>query len=1001
MQKKQLSVVLPLIMIMGGGMWLMHHKKQNLMATIMPYENEGGEAATEEDEMSQREMYVKQRAQYEFDMLKDPATGTIPREVYIKEMAEARTIPLRQYDAGAVISSMNSPSSPNGPSGVETNNTYFPAGPTNQGGRTRAVAFDKRTNQVILAGSVSGGIFRTSDGGNNWTRVTPEGEIHNVTAIAQDPRAGFENNWFAGGGEAIGNSAATETAYYYGFGILKSTDNGVTWARLTLSITDINGTTLGGGTIENFDNAFDLVHRIAVHPITGDVYICGHRRLIRSTDGGASFKVVFTGTTASTGDDGQMDIAINNSGSLYLGVNGGFADLALRGLWVSSTGDANSWTRIAGGQTANVDSVSGWRANSYTFRPNSTTVYKPKRIILAIAPSNQNILYVTYENGLLQTAAGGSHPEIDLFKFDFTTPPGTYTNLSANMPDFPGQIDGIDPFAVQEGYDLTLAVKPDDPNVVFVGGTNLYRSTDGFATNTNTEWIGGYKKGTVVAFADSTHPDIHNLVFDPSNPSRAICANDGGIQYTDNIMASNPAPAEVLNWIVYHNYQTLQYYHVSIDPATGLDFIGGAQDNGTFLRQEAGIPPNQQQKLNSGDGGAAAIYDLAASPMVFSSSQLGNIVRHTSTTSTNIKPNNSEMTANIDGGFGEFVTYFKMDFDNHDDIYYVNFNKIFRTNNASTVTTSGWTYMSGISAAVNPGSPNGTDVGIRALELTRGPYLTTHSLFIGTTNGKVLRLDNPRSSVPTVVPVDITPPGLTGFVSGISANPNDDNELLVTVSNYGVTSVFWTNNAKNATPTWKNAEGNLTLPSYRSCQIIVKKDASGNSVKEYYVGTSVGLYSATNIDQTLAASGNITWSREGANVLNFAVIQAMDYRPQDNTLVLGTHGNGMYYTSVGTPNFQPNQNTGTNDPVRNDKNFIQKAFPTLATNRIDYRIGNMFTIPKVVVRVHNTAGQLVYNKEENYTDGSVDITRLARGSYILTITSKDYKQQFVQQFVKN
>jgi hypothetical protein len=167
------------------------------------------------------------------------------------------------------------------------------------------------------------------------------------------------------------------------------------------------------------------------------------------------------------------------------------------------------------------------------------------------------------------------------------------------------------------------------------------------------------------------------------------------------------------------------------------------------------------------------------------------------------------------------------------------------------------------------------------------------------------------------------------------------------------------------------------------------------------VGTSVGLYSATDINQTLAAGGTIHWAREGGSLLNFAIIQSMSYRPQDNTLLLGTHGNGMYFTNVGTPNFQPNQNTGVNDPVRNDKNFIQKAYPTLVTNRIDFKIGNMFTVQKLLVKVHNSAGQLVFRREDGYVDGNIDVTKLARGVYILTITSSDFKQQFIQQFVKD
>ena len=106
----------------------------------------------------------------------------------------------------------------------------------------------------------------------------------------------------------------------------------------------------------------------------------------------------------------------------------------------------------------------------------------------------------------------------------------------------------------------------------------------------------------------------------------------------------------------------------------------------------------------------------------------------------------------------------------------------------------------------------------------------------------------------------------------IAVNPNNDDEVLAVTSNYGVTSVWWTNNGKSSTPTWRNAEGNLPLPSFRSCVIVVKKDASNNPVTEYYVGTSVGLYSAVNIGTTLIGGGTVSWQHEGGSVLNFAVV---------------------------------------------------------------------------------------------------------------------------------
>jgi len=939
-----------------------------------------------EEEEQNREEYTILRSMHEFNMVKDPVTNQIPKSIVSTELAQAFSIPQKQNATGVFNRGENL-------------NAYIPAGPNNIGGRTRAIAYDMRNSNVIIAGCISGGIYRSADGGNTWTRVTPQGDIHNFSTVAQDPRPAFRDTWYAAGGEPIANSASGPGAFYLSEPIWKSTDNGVTWNRLTTNIAGV-----GVGTLEVFDHPFDIVHKLFVNPVNGDVYVAGHRRLIRSLDGGLSWEQAFISPTAAGSATGQMDIVINNAGKLILAVNGGIPDVNTRGVWISTTGALNSWTRIAGGQTLNVDSVDGWRGNAYNGGS--------KRIILSLAPSNQNLLYVMYENGFDQNK-GDIKPEADLFKLDISAG-AAWTNLSGNMPDFPGgDRVGVDPIVVQGGYDMLVTVKPDDANVVFIGGTCLYRSTNGFSSTAGTSWIGGYGNTlpTLTIYPNS-HPDIHALAFDPLNPNRAICGNDGGIQITADIMATVTATQPV-TWNIIRNYQTLQYYHVGIDPVSGRNnFIGGAQDNGSQLRLDGS---DDHQRIIGGDGGAAAMNKAnGGTQIVYCSSQLGDMYRVTLSGGTpanlsNIKPSGLTATPGT-SGFGDFVTYFKVDFDNPEDAYYVNFNRLFRTTSSSTVSSSGWTELTGVSSAVSPS--NGSSISISALESTRGDYFPSHVLYIGTSNGKILRLDNPRNNAATATPVDITPPQITAlntglYISDIAANPNNDEEVLAVVSNYSVgtnntaINVWWTNNAKSSTPTWKLAEGNLTLPSVRSAQIVVKKDAGGTAVTEYYLGTSVGLFSAINIATNLQNNTPIAWVREGGNVLNFAVITSLDYRPQDNVLLVGTHGNGIFYANVGTPNFTPNLNTGVSDPVRNDKKFIQAAYPTIVSNnRIQYRIGNMFTIPGIVVQVYNSAGQLLFRKETLYQNGSLDVGRFAAGTYILTITSKDYKQQFVLPFVK-
>src|SRR6185369_10117022 len=269
----------------------------------------------------------------------------------------------------------------------------------------------------------------------------------------------------------------------------------VTWTRLTTTIPS-----LPAGTLENFDHPFDIVHKLFVNPVNGDLYVAGHRRLIRSQNGGTSWELVFNTLTAAGSATGQMDVTINSAGKIVLAINGGMPDASSRGVWTSTTGALNSWTRIAGGSILNVDSVDGWRGNSFNGGS--------KRILLGLAPSNQNIIYVLYENGLNQST--DLKPEVDMYKLDISGASPTWTNLSANMPDFPnGNREGVDPIAVQGGYDMMVAVKPDDENAVFIGGTCLYRSTNGFSSTAATSWIGGYGNTLpTLSIYPNSHPDI-------------------------------------------------------------------------------------------------------------------------------------------------------------------------------------------------------------------------------------------------------------------------------------------------------------------------------------------------------------------------------------------------------------------------------------------------------------------------------------------------------------
>ncbi len=782
--------------------------------------------------------------EYEFNMIKNPATGKIPEGIRQMEMAQAREI------------SQSQPA--NAPTLL---NAYTFQGPDNLGGRTRTTAYDVRFNgagnQIILAGGVSGGIYKSTDNGSTWIRKSPTGQHYSVTSLAQDPRPTFQDTWYYTTGEALGNSASEAGAFYIGNGVYKSTDNGETWVRLANSNT---------GALETFDRREDCITKIVVDPTNGNVYMAALDGIYRSTDGGTIWSNVLTSGAGGINTAMITDIAVTSTGRFYAAFSGqnNTAPTDMPGVWTSTTGASGSWTRIAGpGGTP-----AGWNANG---------AYG--RVVLAIAPSSENLVYALYWNGV-SNGCPASAAEAELFLWNQSTT--TWVDRTTNLPNEAGCLVGNDPFAVQGGYDLVMSVKPDNANVVFIGGTNIYRSTDGFASTGNTTRIGGYNSPSSYALYLNSHSDIHSITFQPGSTITMLCGNDGGIQRTTNNLAATVAWTPINS-----GYRTYQYYYVALDPRSGnTKVIGGAQDNGT-TRNTGGAGINFEQ-VYSGDGVSVGLSDvISGNTFEYCGSQSGDIERRNSTSGLGVT---TDITPSAASSTGLFITLFKLDPDNTQNLYFADNNSLYRTGAASTVTSATWTDMTGIAAAVAGAND------ISALATTRGNYsAATASLFIGTSNAKLFRLNDPINTAAATAPADISGAGFPAgaYVSSIAVNPRNDDTVLVTFSNYGVTSVFWTGNANAATPTWINVEDNLTLPSYRSSAIVLK----GNTV-EYYVGTSAGLYAAT-IDALNPANTN--WAQEGAAEIGNAVVTSLAVRPVDNRLAIGTHGYGMWTATVTNP----------------------------------------------------------------------------------------------------
>ena len=938
----------------------------------------------------------RRRAEFEWTLQRDPKTGKIPEGIREKEMDLLKILPVKADGIfKEALTSLSTDVQQTG--GVQ--NTYGAVGPTQNGGRTRAVAYDKRfgstingaVNRVILAGGVNGGIFRTTDGGQKWQFVHPDAEARNISCLAQDPRPGQENTWYAGTGEPIGASAGYPTGFIFGNGMLKSTDNGATWTKL--SITNVSDLT-------EFSSEWNFIHKIAIHPLSGEVYAAIHRRIVRSRDGGQSWQTVFISPnnipTLAVG--GIADIIITSNGNkIFVGMSGRNADPALAGVFVSSSGDLGTYTRIAGGNQGAPDFVAGWKAYNNAKDAAEEFISGWGRIVLALAPSNENILYVLVENADL---ASDNKPEADLFKCDLSTTTPTWTNLTSNLVAQRNSTRvGVSTkyIEIQGAYNMVLAVHPTNPNIVLAGGVNLFRSTDGFSTKTNVRFIGGLESGnTYTDNLGTSHVDFHGFSFEPGNPNRVLLSSDGGLGQIENITTAsvvwNFFNAQT-NLTYNSQYQTLQYYHVGIDPTPGSrNFFGGAQDNSTTFRDRSGLfgdvlsDTSDHYIILGGDGCQVGMTKKngAGKQLLFCAAQNGQFYRTNlpplaSTDYALIKPENT--------GDGLFITYFHLDNDNTDLLYYATEDSLFRTNSSATVTPSTWTLMDSVHPKVFGD--------IYSLETTKGPYSSFNHLFIGTGAGRVYKIRDPQS--PTSQIVEITPPGMAAgsVVRDITVNPRNQDTLMLVVSNYNVQSIFWTGNATSPAPDWQLIEGNLTTPSIRACEIIAKTTGI-----EYYVGTSIGLFSTKLIN-----GSNTVWYREVAPagtpavMLNGAVVNSLASRWADNTLLIGTHGNGMFATGpLGNP---VTVVTSVFNPIRNNTNFIKNVYPTITRDVVKYEVGNMYAIKKMHLQVVSTSGGVVMKRDIPYQSGTTNLGHLPASTYILTITSSDNKYQLTKKIIKN
>lgn len=720
----------------------------------------------------------------ENELTRDPSTGTVPRERLLQALAYTQSLreEMRQERMSAPIPGIN----------------WTERGPSNVGGRTRAILVDPNdpSGKSIFAAGVGGGIWKTTDitaADPVWTPINDFFSNIAVSCIAADPSN--PATLYFGTGEGYYNGDAIR-----GLGVWKSTDAGLTWNQLAST---------------NSAN-FYYVQRVAIQPGTGNIFVATRSGLFKSSNGGSTFtKVLGAGTGASSDRMADLEIAADGSVWVAAGISAtdGVYKAAANG---TNTGNAGSWTKMNTG--GNGFPTAGFQ-----------------RIEIACAPSDAGVVYAVAEDA-------GSGDVFNIYK----TSNGGVSWTTVTMPvDADG---GVTPSFSrnQAWYDLACAVDPNNSSTVYVGGVDLFKSTNGGSSwQQISHWYGGF------GFQD-VHADQHTIVFQPGNSSVIYFGNDGGVFRTTNGTAAIPTIISKNN-----SYNVTQFYACAAHPAAGSNyFLAGAQDNGSHRFNTTGI--NATVRVTGGDGCFTHI-DQDQPQYQWTSYVYNNYYRSTN--------GGNSWTSVSFGNTGSFVN--PCDYDNTSNVLYAA---------VSSGNFLRWTNPQSGSTTANV---NITSFGTGNITHVAVSDNTPNRVFFGLSNGRIVRVDNANTIASGSAGI-LLGTLASGSVSSIVIENGNDNHLLVTYSNYGVTSVWESTNALSASPSFTNVEGNLPDMPVRWALF------NPNNNQQALLATEIGVWSTDLLNGTAT-----NWSPSNSGLANTRV-DMLQLRTSDNLVVAATHGRGLF-----------------------------------------------------------------------------------------------------------
>jgi hypothetical protein len=408
-------------------------------------------------------------------------------------------------------------------------------GPVNIGGRVNAIAINPYNPSTVFIGAANGGVWKTMDAGTTWTPLTDQLQSVSMGSLAIDPND--TNIVFAGTGEL----PSTEDSYA-GYGLLRSTDGGMTWS-------DVGSSNVGA------------YSRVIVNPKHSNIIYAAAGRsgggVLRSIDGGNSWNWLAGGLPPQGAS--VCDLALSMNGDvavLYAGIVG-------HGVFQSMDG-GDSWTEL----------------NPFPQIDSATDML---RISLDVDPTNwQNVVVLD-----VSTNATNSNGNIDDLGGLMVSNDGgnTWTDAGTQFEngDSPFVEGGTTP--PQGWYDVYVRVDPSNFNHMLFGGVHFYSSNDGGGSWSE---YGGM------------HPDHHDAMFAPSNHNIVYVGCDGGVYFSStggNVFSGATFPIPITQFygigidqtksdVTYGGTQD----NGTLSGSTGSDWSGILGGDGTLTQVDPKTP---------------------------------------------------------------------------------------------------------------------------------------------------------------------------------------------------------------------------------------------------------------------------------------------------------------------------------------------------------------------------------------------------------------------------